>query len=267
MNQNIFKNAIRDVKNSISSNNSNNSNNNRNNFGSKMKLDKKNVGCEFTEEIDFDQESLNLGEDNVAEEKLNDNVKVTKLRSSIIANAKNPYPASFDRKIEIRKNNENINFDLGNENSFNAYSAIKANTNREFYFPKKNKHLVIRNKDNQEILIHGDYNSNNIQANFIKNKKEEINDNNNNDNIFNADKYSCDKNNFSMSSSNNNNFKNKNSKQWKHDKFNETVLLNYSVFIRNLPMNITESKLRDIFSFCGPIISIYVIFKIIYTYN
>jgi len=91
MNQNIFRNAIRDVKKTT-----------QNNFRPKLKLDKRNVGKEFTEEIDFDKESLNLGEDmNILEEKFNDNFRVTKLRSSLINNSKNSYPFSFNRKIII----------------------------------------------------------------------------------------------------------------------------------------------------------------------
>lgn len=223
MNQNIFKSAIRDVRNST------NNYNNNNNFRSAMKLDKKNVGKEFTEEIDFDQESLNLGEDNFPEENLNQHTKVTKLRSSMIVNSTNSYPASFDRKIEIKKNNENVNFLLrGNIETSKAH--------KEIFIPKKNKHLVIRNKDNQEIVIHGDCNSSN---------KKEI---------------KIEKKNFATSDMNSNfNNKNENSKLWKHDKFNERVLMKYSIFIRNLPMNITESKIRDIFSSSGPIISVYVI--------
>jgi len=219
MNQNIFKSAIRDVRNSKYNYN--------NNFRSTMKLDKKNVGKEFTEEIDFEQESLNLGEDNVAEEILNDNVKVTKLRSSIVADAKNPYPISFDKKIEIRKNNENIN------------SILSSNTaNKEIVVPKKNKNLVIKNIHNQEIIIFGDCaNTKNIKGNLNKNKNENLH---NNIILNSIDNY------------------NENSNHWKHDKFNETVHLKYSIFIRNLPMNINENKLRDIFSMCGPIISLYV---------
>jgi hypothetical protein len=226
MNQNIFKSAIRDVRNSTYNNNDK--------FRSTMKLDKKNVGKEFTEEIDFEQESLNLGEDNVAEEILNDNVKVTKLRSSIVANAKNPYPISFDRKIEIRKNNENINSILSNSNI----------ANKEIVIPKKNKNLVIKNIHNQEIIIYGDCaNTNYIKGNSNKNKNE----NSHNNMILNI----IDNN-------------NENSKHWKHDKFNESVLLKYSIFIRNLPMNITDNKLRDIFSLCGPIISLYVRYNLFY---
>lgn len=253
MNQNIFKNAIKDVRNST--HNNNNNLNNHSNFRSTLKLDIKNVGKEFTDEIDFDQESLNLGEDNTSLEKLNDNVKVTKLRSTIIANSKNPYPVSFDRKIEIRKNNENLHFNLNNSINFNSFNS--AETNKVFSFPKKNKNLVIRNKDNQEFVIHGDCNTRrNIQVEINKNKNKKIEEFNFNANAKTIINDSKDKNNLSVFKSN---FNDENSKQWKHDKFNETVLLKYSVFIRNLPMNITESKLRDIFSASGPIMSLYVI--------
>lgn len=218
MNQNIFRNAIRDVKKSTN-----------NNFHTALKLDKKNICKEFTEEIDFEAESFNLGEElNSTEEKLNKNIKVTKLRSSMIDESIHSYPSIFDRKLEIKKNYEYSNSNLININ----------NSNREIFLPKKNKNLVIRNSLNQEIVINDNQKKKIIEINRNNERKEiDIILNKKNDDDYN---------------------KIEEGQNWRHDKFNELIPLKFSIFIRSLPMNITENQLREIFSKFGPILSIYV---------
>jgi len=235
MNQNIFRNAIRDVKKTTN-----------NNFRSTLKLDKKNIGREFTEEIDFERESLNLGEDiNSSEENFNDYFKVTKLRSSFITSSKNSYPSSFDRAIDTIKNKNPIfvnnnfnNFKFNFNNNINVNNINHNKDYKEILIPKRNNNLIIKNSHNQEILIRRDHYPNNVH--IIKNSRKEFNGSNDNlsNNHFHQEKFDDDK--------------------WRHDKFNESILLKYSIFIRNLPMNITETKLREIFSNCGPILSLYV---------
>lgn len=195
MNKNIFNNAIRDVKRSSNA------------YRSALKLDKKNVGKEFTEEIDFEKESLNLGEDLIiSEENLNDKIKVTRLRSSIMTYPSIPYPSSSWEK------KENSLIIKKYENNFTNNHLDKDN---KISFPKRNSNIVVRNKNNQEIPL----------------------------------------NNIDLSNTSTN---------WKHDKYYETPLLRYSVFIRNLPSHLKENKLREIFSLCGPILSLYVKIKIFF---
>jgi len=218
MNQNIFRNAIRDVKKSSN-----------NNFHTASKLDKKNVGNEFTEEIDFEAESLNLGEDlNLTEEKLNKNIKVTKLRSSMMDESIISYPSIFDRKLEIKKN-----YEYSNSNLINF-----SNSNREIFLPKKNKNLIIRNSQNQEININYNHKKKIIELNR-NNKRKEI------DIILNKKIYDHLN-------------KIEEGQNWRHDKFNELIPLKFSIFIRSLPMNITENQLREVFSKFGQILSLYV---------
>ena len=67
MNKNIFNSAIRDVRNSTK------------NKSSKLNLLNKKIGKEFTEEIDFEKESIkNLGEDRTCQEETNEKFNMNK---------------------------------------------------------------------------------------------------------------------------------------------------------------------------------------------
>ena len=81
MNKNLFDNAIREVKKFSNCNNTK-----KINF-----LNKNSIGREFTEEIDFEKESMNLGEDLICQEDTKEKFKMNKLRSSLIDISKEPY--------------------------------------------------------------------------------------------------------------------------------------------------------------------------------
>jgi hypothetical protein len=204
MSKNLFGNAIRELKNS-------------NRYNNKKKtniINKNSIGKEFTDEIDFEKESLNLGQDLICHEETNGKFKMNKLRSSIIDVSKEPY-SKMDKnenyrtikikKEEIISNNKfKSNFDL----SFSSNNNTKKNINNQF-----------EKSSNREI----------ITLNCSNN-------NNNNNKIFGC----CYiKNNQS-------------------EKSNENSKLEYSVFVRNLPLNPNEMFIRELFSNCGKIISLYV---------
>lgn len=135
MSKNLFTNAIRDVKKSARYNTKN----------------KKTIGKEFMEEIDFEKESMNLGEDlEVPPEDTNEKFKMNKLRSSLIdiSKAKEPYSRN-DSKVQYRrlitKKEDRI---PNNQFAIN----IEKNSGNEINIPKRNKEISIKNSFDEELF-------------------------------------------------------------------------------------------------------------------